>query len=79
MSTLQIRNFPDDLKERLRERAGSVDLTMSDYVIQLVSNDLARPTMEEWLVRLEELPEHPELNLTGARSVDEARAELDDE
>jgi len=73
--TLQIRNFPDDLKERLRERAGRADLTMSDYIIQLVRADLSQPTMDEWLARLDELPAHPELNLTAARALAEARAE----
>jgi plasmid stability protein len=76
VATLQIRNFPDELKERLRARAGQVDLTMSDYVIRLVRNDLS---MDEWLGRLAELPEHPELNLMGAHFVEEARAELSDE
>ena len=63
------------LKERLRARAVQCDLTMSDYVIRLVRSDLDKPTMEEWLARLDELPKHPELNLTGARMLDEARAE----
>lgn len=75
MQTFQIRNFPDDLKKRLRARAVQCDLTMSDYVIQLIRSDLDKPTMEEWLARLEELPKHPELNLTGARMLEEARAE----
>lgn len=75
MQTFQIRNFPDDLKQRLRARAVQCDLTMSDYVIQLIRSDLDKPTMEEWLARLEELPKHPELNLTGARMLEEARAE----
>ncbi|HEX6425262.1 MAG TPA: hypothetical protein VFZ79_17380 [Acidimicrobiales bacterium] len=79
MSTLQIRNFPDDLKERLRERARRADLTMSDYVIHLVREDVRMPTIEEWLARVAELPEHPELNLMGAQFVEEARAELGDE
>ena len=76
MSTLQIRNFPDDLKERLRARADDVDLTMSDYVIRLVRHDLST---EDWLGRLAGMPEHPELNLKGAQFVDAARAELGDE
>lgn len=76
MQTLQIRNVPDDLKERLRERARGVDLTMSDYVIQLVRRDLDQPTMAEWAARLEAaMPPHPELNLQGARLIDEARSE----
>jgi len=75
VATLQIRNFPDDLKRALRERSERADLTMSDYVIQLVRADLAQPTMDEWLARLAELPAHPELNLRAARALDEARAE----
>jgi plasmid stability protein len=76
VATLQIRNFPDDLKERLRQRAGRADLTMSDYVIQIVRADLEQPTMEEWLARVAELPDHPELNLTAAKALEEARAEV---
>jgi plasmid stability protein len=79
VTTLQIRNFPDDLKEKLRARSAQADLTMSDYVIQLVRADLAQPTMDEWLARVAELPEHPELNLMGAQLIEEARAELGDE
>lgn len=76
MQTFQIRNLPDDLKERLRARAAKHDLTMSDYVIQLIRDDLDKPTMEEWLARVEStIGPHPELNLTGARMVEEARAE----
>lgn len=75
VSTLQIRNFPDGLKERLRERATRSDLTMSDYVIRLVRADLAQPSMEEWLARVADLPDRPGLNLTGARALDEARTE----
>jgi plasmid stability protein len=73
VTTLQIRNFPDDLKEKLRARSAQADLTMSDYVIQLVRADLAQPTMDGWLARVAELPEHPELNLMGAQLIEEAR------
>jgi hypothetical protein len=76
VATLQIRNFPDDLKERLRERSEQADLTMSDYVIKLVRTDLDEPTMDEWLARVADLPPHDDLPFTGAELVDEARAEL---
>jgi hypothetical protein len=49
---------------------------MSDYVIQLIRSDLDRPTMAEWLARVEAtMGPHPELNLTGARMIEEARLE----
>jgi antitoxin FitA len=77
-TTFQIRNFPDDLKEQLRNRAAQIDVTMSDYVIRLVRDDLSRPSMDEWLARIAELPDRPELNLRGTRFLDEARAEAGD-
>jgi hypothetical protein len=73
--TFQIRHFPEELKERLRERARQADLTMSDYVIQLVARDLDAPTIDEWLTRLERLPVHDDLPVSGADLLAEARAE----
>ncbi|HET6952765.1 MAG TPA: hypothetical protein VFI47_20455 [Acidimicrobiales bacterium] len=77
MAVIQIRNMPDDLKERLRERARSADLTMSDYVIRLVREDLDKLTMDEWLERVRALPKHPELNLMAGAEIDAERAERD--
>ena len=78
MATLQIRNFPDDLKERLRARAELVDLTMSDYVIQLVRTEVERPTLDEMITRLEALPDHDDLPFTAADLIAEDRAERDE-
>ena len=78
MATLQIRNFPDDLKERLRDRAELVDLTMSDYVIQLVRTEVERPTLDEMITRLEALPDHDDLPFTAADLIAEDRAERDE-
>jgi plasmid stability protein len=75
MALLQIRNMPDDLKERLRARAGKADITMSDYVIRLVRDDLDKPTMAEWLDWVRALPLRTDLNLTAADALAEARAE----
>jgi antitoxin FitA len=75
VAVLQIRNMPDDLKERLRARAERADLTMSDYVIHLVRDDLDKPTMEEWLARIQAQPLRTDLNLTAAVALAEARAE----
>jgi plasmid stability protein len=75
MALMQIRNMPDDLKERLRARAEKADITMSDYVIRLVRDDLDKPTMEEWLERVRALPLRTDLNLTAAEALAEARSE----
>jgi antitoxin FitA len=75
MAVLQIRNMPDELKERLRARAEKADITMSDYVIRLVRDDLDKPTMQEWLARIQPLAPPDRLSITPAEALAEARAE----
>ena len=77
MSTLQIRNFPDDLKEQLRSRAAQADLTMSDYVINLVRANVTRPTIDDMIARLSALPVHDDLPYTAGDLMAEDRAERD--
>ncbi|GAB08970.1 hypothetical protein GOARA_025_00160 [Gordonia araii NBRC 100433] len=48
MSTLQVRNLPDDLHARLGERARRVGLSMSEYVTRVLRADLERPLFEDW-------------------------------
>ena len=53
MSTMvQIRNVPPGLHRRLKIRAASEGLTMSDYILREVDKALSRPTREEVLARL---------------------------
>lgn len=48
MGMLQIKNFPDDLKEKLAKRAKDQGTTMSALVIDYVWTEMRMPTMEEW-------------------------------
>lgn len=49
---IQIRNVPDDLHEELRVRAARQRVSLSDYLLRLAENDVARPTVDEWLERV---------------------------
>ena len=49
---IQIRNVPDELHEELRVRALRQRVSLSDYLLRLAENDVARPTMEEALERI---------------------------
>src|SRR6058998_1940595 len=53
---LQIRGIPVALRERLRRRAGRKGLSMSQYVIEILKDDLARPTVAEWAAEVGKLP-----------------------
>lgn len=52
MATLQLKNLPDDLHSRLRARAGEQHMTMRDYVLALLEDDLRRPSIREWATEL---------------------------
>jgi antitoxin FitA len=53
---IQLRNVPDDLHRKLKSRAASVGMTLSDFLIREAKLIAARPTDEEMRKRLEALP-----------------------
>lgn len=53
---IQVRNVPEPLHEQLKARAAAAGLTLTDYVQRLLEREVARPTREELLARLERAP-----------------------
>ncbi|MGH3423562.1 MAG: FitA-like ribbon-helix-helix domain-containing protein [Nocardioidaceae bacterium] len=53
--TLQIRDVPDEVHSAVRARAAEADLSVSDYLRDLVSELVTRPTMAEVVERAEAL------------------------
>jgi plasmid stability protein len=49
---VQIRNVPSELHRRLKARAATEGLSMSDFVLREVRKALDRPTRQEVLERL---------------------------
>jgi len=72
---LQIRGIPTALRDRLRRRAAGKGVSMSQYVIEILKDDLARPTMAEWVTEVRKLPPIDLGGKTGADLVREARRE----
>jgi plasmid stability protein len=57
MSTMvQIRKVPDELHRRLKVRAATEGMSMSDYVLREIRKSLDRPTRQEVLERLQVQP-----------------------
>ena len=73
---LQIRGVPVPLRERLRRRADGKGLSMSQYVIEMLTDDLARPSLSEWLAEVGKSPPIDLGGKTGADLVREGRREL---
>jgi post-segregation antitoxin (ccd killing protein) len=73
---LQIRGVPVALRERLRRRASVKGLSMSQYVIEMLKDDLARPTVAEWVAEVGKLPPVDFGGETSAELVRAGRREL---
>ena len=53
---VQIRNLPEAKHRKLKARAASRGMTITDYVKNLLDRDLNRPTNAEIVERLRKLP-----------------------
>ena len=53
---LQIRNVPDAVHRRLKARAAHLGVSMSDYVLREIERLLEKPTREELVSRIAQLP-----------------------
>jgi plasmid stability protein len=49
---IQIRNVPDWLHRKLKARAASEGMSLSDYLIRELKREAERPTLEEFRARL---------------------------
>ncbi|HEX5584784.1 FitA-like ribbon-helix-helix domain-containing protein [Gaiella sp.] len=78
MKMIQVRNVPDDVHAELKARAARRGVPLSEYVLRLIEDDLARPTLEEALERIAQLP-RPRAARRGADLVRAARAEREAE
>ena len=79
MSAIQVKNFPEDLHAKLRERAARRGRSVSGYVTEVLERDLSRPTTREWL---DSLKQDPPTDLTSeeiVNAIHEGRAERDEQ
>jgi antitoxin FitA len=53
---IQIRNVPASMHRKLKARAAAKDLTLTDYVKQVLASELEKPTLAELTARLKKLP-----------------------
>jgi glutathione S-transferase len=53
MSTMiQIRHVPDELHRKLKSRAATAGMSLSDYLLAEIRRMAERPTLQEWLERV---------------------------
>lgn len=51
MKTIQVRNVPEGTHAVLRRRAAEAGMSLQEYLLDLLEDSAARPTVEEVLAR----------------------------
>lgn len=75
---IQIRNVPDELHRRLKERAEKAGMSLSDYLLSEMEQVAEKPTLAEMMERLRsrepvELDESPAVTIRRMRDADDPR------
>lgn len=75
---IQIRNVPDELHQKLKERAAKSGMSLSDYLLSEIEQVAEKPTISEWLETVRsrepvELDEPPEVTIRRMRDADDPR------
>jgi plasmid stability protein len=74
-SLLQIRNVPEEARRALKARAAARGESLNTYLLDVISREVARPTVAEVLERAARRTERARASAFDA--IDEGRAERD--
>lgn len=74
MVDLLIRNVDAQTHDELKQRAAAEGLSVQQYVARVLTAHTSRPSIHEWLRRLDELAP-VDANVSGTDAVAAARAE----
>ena len=73
MSTIQVRNVPEQLHRQLKIRAAQEGRTLSDYVLDELRVAAGRPTMSQWLRDVDAMPPRAESPTSAAEVLADER------
>ena len=74
MTDLLIRNVDAQTHAELKRRAAAEGLSIQQYVVRLLTAHTSRPSLQQWLRRLDELAP-VDTDVSGTDAVAAARAE----
>lgn len=75
MSLLQVRNVPEDARRVLKARAAARGESLNSYLLRLIEQDAAQPTVAEVLDRVAHRSERA--TASSVQALHDARAERD--
>lgn len=73
--SLYIRDMPEDLRDRVKQRAAANRQSINSYLLDLIEREMQLPTLDDWLDGLDDLPKIPDI---GAEEIVAAIREIRD-
>jgi len=74
---LQIRGIPVKTRDALRRKAGSKGVSMSQYLVDLIREDVERMSVEDWIEMMLKRPRSAVSSANVQQALREAREEED--
>lgn len=74
---LQVRGVPLELRRRVGQKAAGKGMSMSRYVIDLLTDDVERPTLEEWFREVDSHMPERDLAVAPSKILREIRDAID--
>jgi plasmid stability protein len=74
MAHIQIRNVPDDVHSTLKARAAAKGMSLSEYLLEQVTDTARLPTLEEHVARVRRRP-MVHMSVPAGELIHEAREE----
>jgi hypothetical protein len=62
---IQLRKVPTDLHDRLRRKAEEAQVSLNEYVLQVLEREAGQPSTAEWLASLADREPVPDLDATA--------------
>jgi plasmid stability protein len=78
MAHIQIRNVPEDVHSTLKARAAARGMSLSEYLLEQLTDTARLPTLEEHVARVRRRP-MVRMDVPPAELIDEAREERERE
>jgi hypothetical protein len=59
--SLYIRDMPEELRDRVKQRATVNRQSVNSFLLDLIEREMQLPTLDEWLDVLDDLPKIPDV------------------
>lgn len=69
MTSITIRNVPDEARDELASRAARMGKSLQEYMLDMIIDTTSRPDLETWMAQVEERTKTVDNSITAEQIV----------